>query len=208
MSGDGVAVLDALASAPEATLELERTVIDRLDRPVHFAWGSGGGLDRFEAALPSDPTVADFEVMEATADERLYRLVVRQEETVSTMEHDRAVDASRLSLRATADGVVKEMRFPDRASLSEYFDRVRGEGLELTLLRVNDRAEGRRGDECGLTPKQRDALRTALAVGYFDVPRETDLAALAERLGVSRQATSERLRRGTAALVRGTVADE
>ena len=42
-------------------------------------------------------------------------------------------------------------------------------------------------------------------VGYFDVPREAKLGDIADRLDVSHQALSERLRRGHANLVQETI---
>jgi predicted DNA binding protein len=42
-------------------------------------------------------------------------------------------------------------------------------------------------------------------MGYYEVPRRVELEDLAEVLGVSRQAVSERLRRATGALARATV---
>lgn len=205
VSGDDVALIDALQAAPAVTLEHERTVVDRLERPVHFLWATGGDLDRFEAALPDDPTIEEFEVMTGDDEHRLYRVVVRLEESVSLAKHDRAVSASRISLSVTADGVEREMRFPDRAALSEYVDRVQGEGFEVTLLRVESGVTGRRTEDYGLTDKQRRALEVAFDAGYFSVPRETDLTAVADDLGISRQAASERVRRGIETLLGNTI---
>jgi predicted DNA binding protein len=56
-------------------------------------------------------------------------------------------------------------------------------------------------DRWGLTPAQADALRTALELGYFAVPREADAADVADALGVSKSAFLERLRRGLARLL-------
>jgi hypothetical protein len=46
----------------------------------------------------------------------------------------------------------------------------------------------------GFTPRQEQAFRTALELGYFSYPRRADLAAVARRLGVSRSTTLELLR--------------
>ena len=47
----------------------------------------------------------------------------------------------------------------------------------------------------------------AVDMGYFSVPREAATEDLAERLDVSHQAVSERLRRGTKALVTATIGE-
>jgi predicted DNA binding protein len=57
----------------------------------------------------------------------------------------------------------------------------------------------------GLTDEQYEALVEAYQRGYFEVPLGITLAELAEELGVSHQALSERVRRGTGALVDDTL---
>lgn len=208
VQGDRVALLDALASAPGLTLELERSLGGRDGRIDLFLWASDGDLDRFEAALPDDPTVRSFEVVERRGGERLYRITPEQSETADFASLDREVGASRLSLRADHRGVELRTRFPDQAALGRYFDNLREEGFEVDLLNVFQ--NGDRDDEparYGLSEKQLEALQRALATGYYEVPRETDLSDLADDLGVSRQAASERLRRGTARLLRNTLGE-
>jgi len=51
-----------------------------------------------------------------------------------------------------------------------------------------------------LTRPQAAALRTALRMGYFSVPKEVTAAAVAEEMGISKSAFLERLRRGQAGL--------
>jgi len=51
-----------------------------------------------------------------------------------------------------------------------------------------------------LTPRQEAALRAALELGYFAVPRDADAAAVAAELGISKSAFLERLRRAQRAL--------
>lgn len=52
-----------------------------------------------------------------------------------------------------------------------------------------------------LTPKQEEALRVATDLGYFELPRNADAAAVAAELGVSKSAFLERLRRAERAVL-------
>jgi predicted DNA binding protein len=52
-----------------------------------------------------------------------------------------------------------------------------------------------------LTAKQREALVLALEKGYYKRPRDADLAALADRLGITKSAVSQRLRTAEIKLV-------
>ncbi len=53
----------------------------------------------------------------------------------------------------------------------------------------------------GLTDRQLDALRTALSMGYYEVPRGASLAEIAGELGVTESTASEILRRGERAVL-------
>lgn len=56
-------------------------------------------------------------------------------------------------------------------------------------------------DADDITAKQREAIEVAFEEGYYESPREADLADLAERLGVSRSAVSQRLTAAESTLV-------
>ncbi|MFC6837150.1 helix-turn-helix domain-containing protein [Halomarina ordinaria] len=81
--------------------------------------------------------------------------------------------------------------------LEGVMDRA-GETVGVSLQRVyplgddDDHPVATRWD---LTERQEAALRTAFEMGYFDVPRRTDAAAVAGALGISKSAFLERLRR-------------
>jgi predicted DNA binding protein len=68
-------------------------------------------------------------------------------------------------------------------------------GVRIARLYPLDEADDVAG-RWGITPRQAEALETALASGYFAVPRETTAAEVAERLNLSKSAFLERLRRG------------
>jgi predicted DNA binding protein len=87
-----------------------------------------------------------------------------------------------------------------REAIAERYDYFRS--LRLYREEASD------DDGFGVTGPQREALLAALEAGYYDVPRGTTLAVVAESLGVSDQAVSTRLRRGTTALLRATLACE
>lgn len=60
-------------------------------------------------------------------------------------------------------------------------------------------------DRGALTPRQREALAAGLTVGYFDVPREGDGQALADRLGIEQATASDHVRRGIRTLITQTL---
>jgi predicted DNA binding protein len=78
-----------------------------------------------------------------------------------------------------------------------------GETVGVELERVY--ALGPAGDDTvaerwDLTPAQTEALRTAVEMGYFTVPREVTATDVADAIGISKSAFLERLRRAQGAL--------
>jgi predicted DNA binding protein len=207
LSGEGTSFHRAHQAAPGLELELERSVVPVEGEPVLFLWATGSGYDAFEAALPDDPSIEEFEVVEDAGQSRLYRVVVNTDATVDTASIDRRIGASRLSAKRTHQGAINEMRFTDWEALQAYIDLLREAGLEVSLQSVTPAGRAHRPEQYGLSEKQLEMLRTALDAGYFAVPRDTDLTTLAAELDISEQAASERLRRGLASLLAATVGE-
>ncbi|SFB83736.1 Predicted DNA binding protein, contains HTH domain [Halobiforma haloterrestris] len=68
------------------------------------------------------------------------------------------------------------------------------EGIDTTVERVGEYRGGSPGLE-RLTERQREALRTARNLGYFAVPREASIEAVADELGCAPGTASEHLRK-------------
>lgn len=85
-----------------------------------------------------------------------------------------------------------------RADLEEFRSLVEAVGAshELCWLVRTD-------DDAGVTTdRQRDALETALRLGYFEVPRECTLSEVADALDVDESTASGILRRGEARVLK------
>ena len=82
--------------------------------------------------------------------------------------------------------------------LSDLYDRLRTT-LDADLERV--RQFRRRDSAAALTDRQREALRAARAVGYYDVPRPAGVSAVADELDCGTSTAGELLRKAEAALV-------
>lgn len=104
----------------------------------------------------------------------------------------------------------------DRAALAAATDRLDAVAAGWGLRRLSDgrRTRGVGGgrrrdrlDDVRLTDKQREAVRIAVESGYYRRPRETSLGDLAEAIGVSRSALSQRLNAVETKLVRALARD-
>lgn len=87
------------------------------------------------------------------------------------------------------------MRIESRAALGSFQDHCEERNVEFELVRLYRLTEAKMG-QFNVSEKQFNALLTALEMGYFEIPRDATLGDLAEALGISKRAASERLRRG------------
>jgi predicted DNA binding protein len=108
-------------------------------------------------------------------------------------------------IRVTSDGWVQTRWFAGRDAFDEYRSFWNGNGVSLSVRRLS-RTDVDAGSERQLTDRQREALVTAYEMGYFEIPRTTSLAEVADELDISAPALSERLRRAHARVTEALVA--
>ena len=113
----------------------------------------------------------------------------------------------------TDDGFVVDGYAPHEGVVWPLIEELRGMSTDLTIREimaadeVPARTEQHQTDIDELTDKQREALELAYAEGYFERPRRTNQAELADELGISKQALSCRLARAEEALFGQLLAD-
>lgn len=119
---------------------------------------------------------------------------------------------------AVENGSLRVGAYADsRETLRSVMDRVREQAERVQLERLTspkrDGSTGRSGwrrealENVSLTAKQREAVVAAVEMGYYDNPRSATLGDLADRLGVTRSALSQRLNAVETKLVTSLVGD-
>jgi len=190
----------AVERVPDATVEWIRNV-PAVDRTELLIWVATDDFAAFERALGADPTIAEVRQSVPVNDRRLLRVTLAEAGTDADL-FPIIVETGSVIQEATvtADGWDCHFGFSDNAALSRFFEACRTRNIDYDIHRIYD---PRSADdiEDGLTESQREALVTAMNMGYFDVPRRTGLQALGAELGISDTATSERIRRGMKTLV-------
>lgn len=196
----------ALERAPSMRLDWQRSdLADGVEWML--VWARGGDHDAFEAGLAADPTVTGPTTTAPVGDGRLYQLRLTEE--------GRYASAYELLVREC--GVVRriagshgwwevEVGFCERPSICRFVEYLEERDVDVEVRGIAEERGFRPCPSYGLTDPQRETLVAALESGYFEIPRATSLADLADRLDVSENAASERLRRAMAALVEVTVA--
>lgn len=184
---------DSLGETTGVTVELERVV--PTGSTTHYVWVIGDDYEPVLEALRPDPSVKSVDVLEALDDRRLVRIRWKCMDT-PLFDIVEEIGSILVDATGTADGWTMTLQFADGDALARFYETCRQRGVAFELDGLTESRFGDPEDEFGLTPLQSETLAAAFEAGYFDVPRKTTLAELAERLGVSEQAVSERLRRG------------
>jgi len=176
-----------------SAIELE-TLVPNGDATVPLFWVyepvGNGYLDTVERY----PTVNSVTKVDVFDDRTLFRLDwdASQDHLFQCIsEHD----GHMLSATGSPEGWNFEIRFSDREALSQCQDCCEDAHISLQITRIYKPTDPEAGPWYGMSEPQREALTLAVRMGYYDIPRGCTTAELADELGISDQAVTERLRR-------------
>jgi predicted DNA binding protein len=144
-----------------------------------------------------------FEVVERRPRTRDYILLVRQRNPASVRALV-SLSAGRITptapFRLNAETTVASFLGEER-TLRRVLARLRKEEVPFRVVRASNRPVLADAPSTQLTPKQRDVLARAWALGFFAVPRRITLTRLARTTGQSPPALGKMLRRAEGHLV-------
>lgn len=192
---------EAIASNPGLTVTLER-VVPLGSTFIPYLWVEDHDVDAIERSLQAETDIESLEVVDRADGEALVR-AEWAEKLDPVLDAIAASDATLLEGVGTDERWRFQLRFDDHDDLTAFYRRCAEEGISVEVLGVHNPGwRDTPGSGLGLTEPQRETLRVALERGYFDVPRRVNLQDLAEELGVSDTAVSQRLRRGIETILR------
>ena len=197
IASDDFALGRGLGTQPGRHIELERIIpVDEFLIP--FFWVEGGDLDQLEATVKESPYIKNLSVLDEIGDRVLYRVEwTGERKSDDILEGFRRFDATILEARSNGDWTFR-LRFLDHQQIAEFYNYCTTNDIRIHVDRVYTLTEeSLQGRMFGLSNEQREALVIALDHGYFATPRETSMQDLADELGISQQAMSDRIRRGT-----------
>lgn len=194
-----LALNHSLEQLPALQFEIERIVTSGDDALMPMLWVRGSQREDIEQTLGADPTVDNVELLGDFEAEWLFRMewVDHVDLIVQMLTNSEAT-----ILDAVGQGTAWKLRvlYPRRSLFSRTHDFCEEHNLAFDVSTIRELDEDPAG-RYGLTSAQYEILAAASDHGYFEVPREVSLAELADDLGITHQAASERLRRATDALV-------
>ncbi|MFB6196633.1 MAG: helix-turn-helix domain-containing protein [Haloplanus sp.] len=98
-----------------------------------------------------------------------------------------------------------EVHFPGHEDFAAFRAACDGTDLSVDVVCIYNPTNHDTGAWYGLTRRQRRTLELAVERGYYDIPRRCTTIELADELGISDQAVTERLRRGIVTFVRNAL---
>lgn len=105
---------------------------------------------------------------------------------------------SDVTVRTNPDRIVVSLSLPTVDPIGEIVDAIESAGGSVTLERLTRSGASETGDPVvvdrgRLTDRQREVMRTAQRLGYFEYPREADAAEVAAAIGIARSTFAEHL---------------
>lgn len=198
------ALWGTLERVPDVEFDVLRVAAHDDDHVLPYLWAKTEQFEDLNAALDEDPSIDGFELLEDLGEERLYQM--NWIDQIRVVVHI-IVEEDATVLNAHGEREYWRLRalFPDRDALSATYDFCNESDLSIDVRNIYEMSDTRHG-LFGLTEEQHETLLMALDTGYYDIPREATADDLADGLGVSHQAISERLRRGHRSLVKNALA--
>jgi len=186
-----------------STIELER-LVPLGDASVPLFWIHSTVRDSFLESVQDHPSVDDARVVDIFEDRTLFTLQwdANQDRLISAVREN---EGQILSAIGTSTTWKMDVRFPSHEMLSSFSAAAERPGDGLEVIRVYNPGKPDVQPWYGLTEPQYEALTLAIKMGYYEIPRGCTTKELADELGISDQAVTERLRRAIVALVTYTL---
>lgn len=195
---------ETITAASGLSIDVER-VVPAGPRIMPYVWARGDGRAEFVASMRENEYVRSVVVHDTFEDSSLCE--VEWEEPAERLVHE-IHEMGATILEASVDEVRWRfrIRFESHDGLAKFNLYCERHEIPYRLDRIAHLAAPSHPIEAyGLTAPQQEALSLAVERGYFEVPRQVGFDELADELGVSVQALSERVRRGANKVLRSAL---
>lgn len=190
---DDLWVSEVSQSFPQASLHL-LTGVPVGDRTLELGEVRAPDPRKVTDAIRDHPDVLTHDLLHCDGERSLAKYETRDQ---ALFEFLRASSLLPEFPLVVEDGVMTFAITATQAGFDDFGDRLDASGMRYDLVSLVHQ-EDRGGP---LTDRQLECLRTAQRMGYFEVPRDCTLAAVAEALDVDTSTASETIRRGTARIL-------
>ena len=198
LPAEGFALASLFERVPGARVDLDPTIANP-DAHALVVVRTDGHEHAVDTALRSAPGVGAVERFGERTAGWTYR-VTWEGRPRRLIQRLVAADVTLLSAQGQSGQWKFRLLAPDREGISQADDIL--DDLDCAAeCRSISTFEGEGRTRSGLTDEQREALIEAFELGYYNIPRDVTAEELADHLGISHQALSERFRRAYRQLI-------
>jgi predicted DNA binding protein len=184
-----------LAGQPDVNIELER-IVPTGDAVMPFVWVDGDEYEAFEKKVRASEYVQDLIALDKVEKGTLYRITWKGNHK-DLIQGITEAEGTVLQAFNGDNNWVFHIRFNDHDRLSRFHNYCTDQNIGIHIIRTYTLTERTESvHQFDLSNEQREALVLALQRGYFDTPSQVSLSDLADELGITQQAISNRIRRG------------
>ncbi|WP_254546560.1 helix-turn-helix domain-containing protein [Halomarina pelagica] len=180
--------------------EMAQVVAAEPGAAMSFVRVWGPSREEVEAAFDLDPSVETFTAVSQRGESWLYEVEWGSVRLCVLREILFEGDAMILSIKGRNRKWVVQLLVLDRSTLSRIVDNAWEHDFSIDVTRITE-LDAESASPGELTEEQYVTLMTAVEKGYFEIPRRTTMEELADELGITHQALSERFRRGHQTLI-------
>ena len=162
------------------------------------------GFATFEERVRDNDLVASLTALDGHTNKMLYRIEWAGP-VDGLLEAFRTFDMAIEDATGTTDEWQFRVFYEDHGTLSEFRQYCVDHSIPITVERVFNPSPPDDDAPYDLTSDQLEAIRLAFDEGYYDIPRKTTMTDMGDELDISRQAVSNRLRRGMVQLLDHTI---
>ena len=190
---------------PAVTIRYEYGVASD-EKDFCFVSVFGGQDAAIEEAMERDYTIAQPTCVARFENRAIYRVTV---ETDLEIVPRRCAVSGAFVFKVTSGerGWMIRVYLPNRDALIDFRDHCRTHSISFRVHRLYESTPSDDGVYF-LTEQQHEILSMAYYAGYYDIPRGASQDDLANQLGISDSAVSQRLRRAVSELIAATLEDD
>lgn len=188
---------------PNTQIELDR-VVPTDGAIVPYFWIEDADVATIDLSNVAHPGIHDIRVIDNVNGKAFIRIDWDFEyESILTALLE--TEAELISAIGTQAQWTFNIRGEEQQAISQFHTYCQEHEIPVKLSQLHALSPLRSGRMYDLTDAQREALTLAYTGGYYDSPRQLPQQALADELGITRQAVASRLKRGTRRLIASTL---
>ncbi|GAB7020436.1 helix-turn-helix domain-containing protein [Halostagnicola bangensis] len=201
---DDLLLVPTIKRHPEITIKYKyNTVIDGAE--MYFVSIFAEDYSTVEETMEGDGTISDPTRVATFENRAIYRVTSNLgRKIVPDQCIKRGIYV--FSIISGDPGWTVRVHLPDRDALADFQQYCRDNNVSFRITQLYESTAS--ADESYLlTEQQREILSMAYYAGYYNIPRSVSQDYLADRLGISNSAVSQRLRRAVAELLSAILED-